>query len=89
VNRAAVSVAANIAEGFDRGSRAEFHRFLVIAKGSSGEVRSHLYIALDRGYVSQARFDDLLERTLEVARLVGGLRSSVFRQRRQAPPLIP
>ena len=81
LNRSAASVAANIAEGFERGSRAEFHRFLVIAKGSCGEVRSHLYLAVDRRYLSPPEFDRLATLNLEVARLVGGLRASVARQR--------
>ena len=49
IRRAAVSVMSNLAEGFDRAGRSEFHQFLVIAKGSSAEVRSHLYVALDVG----------------------------------------
>lgn len=51
---------SNIAEGFDRGSRPEFHKFLVIAKGSCAEVRSQLYVALDCGYVTQQDFDATL-----------------------------
>jgi len=53
VQRAAVSVMANIAEGFERGGRAEFHQFLSTAKGSCAEVRSHLYVAADVGYLSE------------------------------------
>lgn len=56
--RAAVSVMSNIAEGFERGSDTEFRNFLVIAKGSAGEVRSQLYVARDRGYAQEA---DLLK----------------------------
>ena len=48
LRRAAVSVLSNIAEGFERGIDTEFCRFLVIAKGSAGEVRAQLYLALDR-----------------------------------------
>ena len=49
VQRAAVSVMSNIAEGFERGSNREFIQFLFYAKGSAGEVRSQLVVALDQG----------------------------------------
>ena len=48
IQRAAVSIISNIAEGFERGTKDEFLYFLYIAKGSCGEVRAQLYIALDR-----------------------------------------
>jgi four helix bundle protein len=51
IEDATASVMANIAEGFDAGSDAEFIRFLCYARRSASEVQSHLYIALDRGYV--------------------------------------
>jgi len=50
---------SNIAEGFERGSRSEFHQFLVIAKGSCGEVSSHLYVALDAVYLDDSEFQRL------------------------------
>jgi len=84
IQRSAVSIMSNIAEGFDRGSRPEFHKFLVIAKGSCAEVRSQLYVALDCGYLDQPDFERLVELAHEVARIVGGLRASVQRQRDEA-----
>ena len=52
VQRAAVSIMGNVAEGFDRGGDKEFIQFLSISKGSCGEVKSHLYVALDQQYVN-------------------------------------
>ncbi|MFN0146725.1 MAG: four helix bundle protein [Dehalococcoidia bacterium] len=81
IQRAAVSTMSNIAEGFDRGSRAEFHHMLSIAKGSCAEVRSLLYVALDANYIDEPTFQRTSQQTLEVSRLIGGLRASVGRQR--------
>ena len=82
MQRAAVSIMSNVAEGFERGGRGEFHQFLSIAKASCAELRSQLYVALDIGYLGQNRFTKLLEQAEEVGRIVGGLRVSVERQRR-------
>jgi len=60
MQRAAVSVMSNIAEGFERGGNQEFVQFLYIAKGSCGEVRSQLYVALDQDYVDRKLVDSLL-----------------------------
>ncbi|PIQ94674.1 MAG: four helix bundle protein [Nitrospirae bacterium CG_4_10_14_0_8_um_filter_41_23] len=81
IQRAALSIMSNLAEGFERGSRSEFHQFIVIAKGSCAEVRSQLYIALDVGYITQEQFDHVSTLAIEVSRIIGGLRSSVQKQR--------
>jgi four helix bundle protein len=81
IQRASVSIMSNIAEGFERGRRAEFHQFLSMAKASCAETRSHLYVALDVGYLEQEEFDRLLRQAEEVGRVVGGLRAAVERQR--------
>ncbi|MBY0246175.1 MAG: four helix bundle protein [Nitrospiraceae bacterium] len=59
LRRAAVSSMANIAEGFERGSKREFGRFLYMARGSAGEGRSHLYVAKDLDYITPLEFDEL------------------------------
>jgi len=82
IQRAAVSIMANIAEGFERGGRGEFHQFLSTAKASCAEVRSQLYVAFDVGYLGQAEFEQLLAQAEEVARIVGGLRVAVQKQRK-------
>ena len=81
IQRAAVSIMSNIAEGFERGGRAEFHHFLSTAKGSCAEVRSQLYVAYDAGYLTSEEFESLRAMAEEVTRIVGGLRSAVERQR--------
>lgn len=81
IRRAAVSVMSNIAEGFDRASRSEFHQFLVIAKASCAEVRSQLYVALDAGHIDQKTFDAVNGDTSELSRIIGGLRAAVQKQR--------
>ena len=82
IRRAAVSVMSNIAEGHERANLGDFHRFLSIAKGSSGEVRSQLYVALDVGYLDSNEFQRLMALAEESSRVVAGLRSSVEAKRR-------
>jgi four helix bundle protein len=83
IQRAVVSIMSNIAEGFERGRRGEFHQFLSTAKASCAEVRSLLYVAYDIGYLDELEFHKLLTKAEEVARIIGGLRASVAKQRKQ------
>jgi four helix bundle protein len=83
IQRAAVSIMSNIAEGFERGGRGEFHQFLSTAKASCAELRSQLYVALDNGYISPISFDGLMAHAEEVGRIIGGLRASVDKQRKE------
>lgn len=73
LRRASVSVMSNIAEGFERGGNREFIHFLSISKGSAGEIRSQIYVALDQGYIDKVTFDTIHALTREVSRMIGGL----------------
>jgi four helix bundle protein len=73
LRRATVSILSNIAEGFERGGDKEFSQFLSIAKGSCGEVRAQLYVALDQGYFSTEAFDRLSKNAIEITELLAGL----------------
>jgi four helix bundle protein len=81
IRGAATSIMSNIAEGFERGSRSEFHQFLVIAKGSCAEVRAQLYVAVDAEHIGEGQFRKLYELSTEVGRIIGGLKESVKKQR--------
>jgi four helix bundle protein len=70
IQRAAISVMSNIAEGFERGTTQEFLNYLYIAKGSAGEVRSQLYAALDAGYLNIETFKYLNNLASECSRLI-------------------
>jgi four helix bundle protein len=81
IRRASVSIMSNIAEGFERAGRSEFHQFLVIAKGSCAELRSQLYVSLDVGHIDLATFQTLDALAMETSRVIGGLRAAVYKQK--------
>jgi len=70
VKRAAISIMANIAEGFSRKGNKEFIQFLFIAKSSAAELQSHLYIAVDQGYLEKIEFDELYKELDKVQRMI-------------------
>ena len=72
IQKAAVSIMANIAEGFDRQSKKEFIKFLYYASGSGSEVQSHLYVALDQEYISGEDFADAYSQAQKAKRLING-----------------
>jgi four helix bundle protein len=73
IRRSAVSIMANIAEGYERKSDGDFKRFLNISKGSLAEVKSHLYIALDLEYISDDKFKKLASDIDEINKTLYGL----------------
>jgi four helix bundle protein len=81
IQRAAISIMANLAEGFERGRMRGFHQFISVAKSSCAELRSHLYVAADVGYIDGEQFEALKEKAEEISRVLGGLRAAVAKQR--------
>jgi four helix bundle protein len=77
VCRAAVSVMSNVAEGFERQSDKEFARFLIIAKGSCGEVRSLIILAKDLNYLGEKEYLAIETMCIETSKLIAGLIKSV------------
>ena len=67
IQRAAVSVMNNIAEGFESGTDAKYINFLNIAKGSCSEVRSMLYVCLDRKYCTEEQFESLKSQAIHIS----------------------
>lgn len=72
IQRASVSVMANIGEGFDCKTKMQFAQFLVYAIRSASEVQSHLYVALDQGFISEDEFHEVYDDVTNVKNLVGG-----------------
>ena len=72
IQRASISIMANIAEGFDSGSNRELIRFLRYALRSASEVQSHLYVALDREYLPEDAFRSSYEKAVVVKNLLSG-----------------
>lgn len=82
IQRAAVSVMTNIAEGFDCESSTEFARFLGIARRSAVEVQSLLYAALDVEYIKDDIFKSHYDQAKKCKALIGGLKQSVLKNPR-------
>jgi four helix bundle protein len=72
IQKASVSIMANIAEGFDRQSKKEFVKYLYYASGSASEVQSHLYVALDQNYITGEAFEETYKQAQKTKSLVNG-----------------
>jgi four helix bundle protein len=83
MERAAISIMASVAEGFDGGSNRGLPRFLTWALRSTTEGQSHLYVALDQGYLEPLQFRSQYDLSVKVKRLISGfiryLRSGIKR----------
>ncbi len=77
MRRAAVLISSNIAEGCSRGSKADFRRFIEIATGSAFEVVSQARVAREQGLLAPDDHDGLYQNTLEIVRMLSGLRDSL------------
>jgi four helix bundle protein len=73
IRASSVSIMSNIAEGYENMSNKQFVRYLYIAKGSSGELRSQLYVALDAGYLDKKRMEELKKKTESISKQCSGL----------------
>ena len=83
IQGAAVSVMANVAEGFIRHTDKEFVQFLFVAMASAAEVQSHLYVGVDQGYLSQETFDSIYAQAEKTSRIISGLIKYLRRKTRQ------
>jgi four helix bundle protein len=80
VQRASLSVPSNVAEGYERNSNKEFVRFLNIAKGSCGELRTQLYISRKLDFLRKADFDHLIGESKEISAMLHGLSRAVSKR---------
>jgi four helix bundle protein len=78
IQRSALSVPSNVAEGSERGSTKDFAHFLNIAKGSCGELRTQLYIARKLGFLAKVPFEALINESKELSKMLEGLRRSML-----------
>ena len=81
LQRSAISVPSNIAEGHERDSPGDFIRFLRIAKGSNGEMRTQFYISKRLGYLDDDKSDCFISESKEIAAMLQGLIRSVEARR--------
>lgn len=73
IRSASISVMSNIAEGYESQTKNVFIRYLSIAKGSAGEVRSQLYVALDQKYISESELNTMTELVKRASRQIASL----------------
>jgi four helix bundle protein len=91
IRRAAVSVMSNIAEGYERSGNQEFMQFLSIAKGSCGEVRCQLYVAMDQLYIEKSECEQLIDSFKKLSIMINNfmeyLKGSPFKGHKYKQPV--
>ncbi|MEP7322941.1 MAG: four helix bundle protein [Saprospiraceae bacterium] len=87
IQRSAISVPSNIAEGFERQTDKEFVQYLYIAKGSSGELRTQIYLAIELGYIENELGLNLIEATKKISGMIYRLIQT--RKNKPSAPLNP
>jgi four helix bundle protein len=85
VQRSALSIPSNVAEGYERNSNKEFIRFLNIAKGSGGELRTQLYISRKLELLTKPEFDRLVTESKEISKMLHGLSKAVSKRLSKKP----
>lgn len=78
IRRASISIMANLAEGFGRKGNKEFLQYISISTASACELQSHLFIALDIGYINKEEFEETFKLTDETLRIMNGLSTYII-----------
>lgn len=84
IERSALSIPSNIAEGAERGGAKEFSQFLKIAKGSCGELRTQVYIAAKLKAIDSHKSKSLIAESKEISAMLEGLRKSITKSSKTA-----
>ena len=85
VQRSALSIPSNVAEGYERNSNKEFIRFLNISKGSGGELGTQLYISRKLDFLTKADFSRLVRESKEISKMLHGLSRAVAKRAPKKP----
>jgi four helix bundle protein len=85
VQRSALSIPSNVAEGYERNSDKEFVRFLNIAKGSGGELRTQLYISRKLEFLTRIHFNRLVNESKEISKMLHGVSKAVGKRISKKP----
>lgn len=80
IHKASISISANIAEGWGRGTKKEYLQFLKISRGSLMELETHLILSQKLKYTTQEHAENLLNKTQEIGKMLNGLINSLERK---------